>query len=119
MNALAEGAPFLLLLSGFLAAVYVAVSYNIRIYKLQKRVHDLAKNRGEEWVLWGNLEKMSAFVVRPTELALPKGNDEVLAAGLDLLAHRQLMIKTALKAGAFFVTGFIFFIAAKAALLAL
>ena len=116
MNDVLQSAPFLLLFLGFLAAIYVAISYNVRTYKLQRRIQHLARSQGAEWGMWGDLEKMTAFVVKPDDLVLPAGDSEMLAAHHALLAHRQSMIRTAVKAGSFLVAGFISFVVVKLAM---
>lgn len=107
MTTVVHTIPSVFFAVGFISASFIVIKYNVKTYKLQRRVRCIAEAHGEKWEMWGNFDQMISYVTRPLDLIGNSSSQEVIAAKQLLLAHRRTVAPTAIKAGACFAFGII------------
>jgi hypothetical protein len=93
------------LLAGFLAGAAVLIRFNVRTYRLQNLVREAARKEGKDWSMWGDLHRMTSFLLRPGALIEETDSTAVRLAKEMLLKHRGRMNREILKGIALLIVG--------------
>jgi hypothetical protein len=61
-------------------AFFLAGRFNLRTFRLVRGIQGVAKRQGTAWDFYGDFQRMSSFVLRPSNLLDPLDNEEMHAA---------------------------------------
>lgn len=100
-------APLIVFIVTGLAVLFIVGRFNLRTLSFVREIQDTAKRQGTTWEFYGNVERMSAFVLKPEKLLEPLDSDEMRAAKEMLLEHRKTMWRGLFTGWAIMLLGFI------------
>jgi hypothetical protein len=70
--------------------VYAALYYNVKTFRIVRRIQGVYRLQGVEWFFWMNRDRLIAFVLNPSVLLIevpPLAGEEKML----LISHRQTM----------------------------
>jgi Na+-transporting NADH:ubiquinone oxidoreductase subunit NqrB len=97
-------APLIVFIVIGLAVCFLFGRFNFRTFSFVRGIQDIARRQGSTWDFYGNVERMSAFVLKPEKLLEPLDSD---AAKQRLLDHRKTMWRTIFTGWAIMLLGFV------------
>jgi hypothetical protein len=100
-------APLIVIIVTGLAVLFLGGRFNLRTFSFVRGIQDIAKRQDTTWEFYGNVERMSAFVLKPEKLRDPLDSDEMRAAKEILLEHRKTMWRVIFTGWAIMLLGFI------------
>jgi hypothetical protein len=100
-------APLTVFIVTGLAVCFLFGRFNLRTFAFVRGIQAIAKRQGDTWDFYGNVERMSAFVLRPEKLREPLDSEEMRVAKERLLDHRKTMWRTLFTGWAIMLLGFI------------